>query len=243
MEQGVFEGMAGHDQHHWWYVARRSILESLIKRKIPLAENARILEIGCGTGHSLAMLGKFGYVEASEMDAGARAIASERLGRPVVDATLPELEGVVENRFNLIALLDVLEHVAEDGPALESIRTRLAAQGRLLLTVPAHPWMWTRHDTMAHHQRRYTKQSLREVLMKSGYRIELLSYYNSLLFPLAIVDRYVAKATGRESDSNAAPSAPLNALFREVFKLETQLVGRLPMPPGLSLLAIASAGQ
>ena len=114
MERIVYDRMAEIDQLHWWYRARREILSDLIERKIALPADARILEVGCGTGHNLAMLGQFGRVDAIEVDGAARAIASKRLGHAVMDAPLPGLPGVPDRSYDLIAILDVIEHIDED---------------------------------------------------------------------------------------------------------------------------------
>ena len=91
MDAQVYLRMAELDEHHWWFVARRQILRSLIEREVRPPKAAQILEIGCGTGHNLGMLGEFGRVEASELDEGARQLATSRLGRPVAAAALPDL--------------------------------------------------------------------------------------------------------------------------------------------------------
>src|SRR3546814_8803638 len=102
MERVVYDRMAELDSRHWWYRARRDILARLIERKVRLPSDARILEIGCGTGHNLAMLARFGTVDGIEIDAAARAVASERLGRPVGDAPLPALTGDEDGRYDQI---------------------------------------------------------------------------------------------------------------------------------------------
>jgi SAM-dependent methyltransferase len=114
MEREVFDRMAEQDSRHWWYVARRKILSGLIERDVPLPADARVLEIGCGTGHNFEMLGRFGRVDAIEIDDEARALASRRLGREVSTAPLPELTGIPDDTYHLIALLDVLEHIEDD---------------------------------------------------------------------------------------------------------------------------------
>ena len=91
MERVVFERMAEQDQHHWWFVARRRILAEVVRRVVQPPKRARVLEVGCGTGHNLAMLGEFGKLDACELDAIARGMASDRLGRPVLEARLPDL--------------------------------------------------------------------------------------------------------------------------------------------------------
>lgn len=241
MERIVYDRMAEIDGRHWWYRARREVLAALIAREIALAPGARILEIGCGTGHNLDMLGRFGTVDAVEMDDAARAVATERLGRPALMSTLPDLPGVATGAYDMVALLDVLEHVEEDRASLESIAARLKPGGRILLTVPAHPWMWSAHDVVNHHKRRYTKSGLRAVIEAAGLKVELLSYFNSLLFPLAAAARLAGRVTGKEDSDDRLPPAPVNKAFEFLFGLERYALGRVPFPPGVSLVAVASA--
>ncbi len=241
MERIVYDRMAELDSRHWWYRARREILADLIGRRIRLPENPRILEIGCGTGHNLVMLKRFGSVDAIEIDPAARAIASKRLGHAVMEAPLPALTGVEDRAYDLVAILDVLEHVEEDKAALESIARKLRPGGRILIAVPAHPWMWGVHDVVNHHKRRYTKKTLRAVVAAAGLKLEMLSWFNSLLFPLAAAARFAGKVRNKEDSDDKLPPRPLNALFQGIFALERYAIGRLPFPPGVSLVAIVSA--
>ena len=241
MERAVFDRMAEQDEVHWWYVARRHILHDLIAREAKLPADARILEIGCGTGHNFEMLRGFGRLDALEVDGEARALASRRLGHAVGDAPLPSLAGVPDGAYHLVALLDVLEHVDGDEAALRSIATKLAPGGRILITVPAYPWMWSAHDVAHHHKRRYSKRALRRVIEAAGLKPERIGYFNSLLFPLAAAVRIAGKLTGKSESDDKLPPRPLNALFRTIFGLERHLVGRLPLPAGVSLFAIIAA--
>ena len=238
MERVVFDRMAELDQLHWWFTARRRILEALIRRVVRPKKRARILEVGCGTGHNLAMLKKFGRVEASELDAPARALASKRLRRPVKEAKLPDLTMFERNGYDLIALLDVLEHVPDDLAALRAIHMRLKPGGALLLTVPANSWMWSAHDAAHHHFRRYSKKQLKALFVKSGLEVQLLSHFNSLLFPPIALARVLGKVTGKDSADDRLPLAPVNWLLDQLFGLERLLLGRLPMPFGVSLVAV-----
>lgn len=241
MERVVYDRMAELDELHWWYRARRDILASLIERRIGLPGDARILEIGCGTGHNVMMLKRFGEVDAIEIDEAARTIASERLGKPVGSAPLPELTGIADGAYDMIAILDVLEHVEADRNALESMARKLKPGGRILITVPAHPWMWSAHDVVNHHQRRYTKKALRTVVEQAGLKLEMMSYFNSLLFPLAAAARLAGRVSGKEDSDDTLPPGPVNKLFNFLFGLERHALGRVPFPPGVSLVAIASA--
>jgi SAM-dependent methyltransferase len=241
MERIIYDRMAELDQLHWWYTARRRVLSALIGREIKLPGNARILEIGCGTGHNVPMLRGFGAVDAVELDDDARSVASERLGMKVIGASLPELAGVEEGRYDLVALLDVIEHVEDDHAGLASIVRRLAPGGRVLITVPAHQWMWSAHDQLNHHHRRYSKKKFKALIVGAGLKIDRISYFNSLLFPVAVAARLAGKLTGRDATDDTLPPRPINRLFGTLFGAEAYLLGRVPLPPGLSLVAIASA--
>lgn len=240
MERVVFDRMAEQDEVHWWYVARRRVLKDLIAREAALPEGARLLEIGCGTGHNFGMLREFGRLDALEVDSEARALASRRLGHAVGDAPLPALTGVPDLHYHLIALLDVLEHVEEDQAALASIAAKLAPGGRILVTVPAYQWMWSAHDLAHHHKRRYSKRALRRTAEAAGLEVEKIGYFNSLLFPLAAAARLAGRIAGRTEGDDKIPPAPLNALFRGIFGLERHLIGRVSLPAGVSLFALLS---
>jgi SAM-dependent methyltransferase len=241
MERVVYEQMAELDQRHWWYRARREVLAALIRRSVRPPQSARILEIGCGTGHNLAMLGEFGKVDALELDEEARALAEKRLGREVMSAPLPELAGVRDRHYDLIGAFDVIEHIDDDRAALASIAARLKPGGRLVVTVPAHQWMWSAHDVVNHHKRRYSKRALKQLIEASPLRLEAIGHFNSLLFPVALAQRLASKLSGKEDADLKLPPAPVNTALERTFAAERHLIGRLPLPPGLSLFAVASA--
>lgn len=240
MERIVYDRMAELDERHWWYRARRDVLGELIRRRILLPNDARILEVGCGTGHNFQMLRQFGRLDAIEVDGAAREIASRRLGHAVMDASLPQLSDVPLHTYDMIAMLDVLEHIDDDRAALKALAQRLRPGGRLLITVPAHPWMWSAHDEVNHHKRRYTRRTLRAAIGDAGLKLEMLGWFNSLLFPLAAAARVAGRLTGKEDSDDKLPPGPVNKLFEAVFGLERYALGRVPLPPGVSLAAIVS---
>lgn len=241
MEREVYEAMAEHDERHWWYRARRQVIAELIRRKVPLPKDARLLEIGCGTGHNLPMLGEFGQVDALEVDPIARGMAEKRLGRMVLSSPLPALDGLPDDTYDIVAALDVVEHIPDDKAALEGIARVLKPGGKLLMTVPAHQWMWSAHDVVNHHRRRYSKRDFKRLVDQSPLQLESIGYLNSLLFPLAMAQRLASKLTGKEDANLAPPAEPINQLLERVFALERRVIGRIPLPPGLSLFAVASA--
>jgi SAM-dependent methyltransferase len=241
MERIVYDSMAALDQQHWWYRARREVLAALIRRAVDPRPGAELLEIGCGTGHNLTMLSAFGAVSALEVDPEARKVAEKRLGRPVLSAPLPELAGVPEGHFDVIGAFDVVEHIEDDQAAIAAIARRLKPGGKFIATVPAHQWMWSAHDVVNHHHRRYSLKGFRNLIEGSPLRLEKIGYFNSLLFPVAVAERMASKVRGKDDSDLTLPAAPLNTALERVFAAERHLIGRVPLPAGLSLFAVASA--
>jgi SAM-dependent methyltransferase len=241
MERIVYQQMAELDDRHWWYRARRRIIADLIRREARLPADAQILELGCGTGHNLAMLSGFGRVDGLELDDEARALSEKRLGRKVMSSPLPELAEVQDRHYDLIGAFDVIEHIDEDGDALGSIATKLKPGGTFVMTVPAHQWMWSAHDVVNHHKRRYSKRALKQLVDASPLKLKRIGYFNSVLFPLAVAERAASKMRGKGDADVKLPPAPLNLVLEKLFAVERYFVGRVPLPLGLSLFAVASA--
>lgn len=242
MDRAIYEHMADNAARHWWYVARRDIIDAFIARTAALPEEAAILELGAGTGHNLDMLARHGRVTGAELDEAARDVCYDQSGRRLVDARLPGLEGLNE-QYDMVALLDVLEHVEEDSAALAGIRRVLKPGGKLLLTVPAYQWLWSQHDTAHHHFRRYTRARLIKLAAKQGYHCRAASYFNTMLFPLVATARFAEKL-GRDPGKDVdLPAMPLNRALQNVFGIERHLVGRLPLPFGVSIIAMFEIGK
>lgn len=241
MERAAYDRMAEIDGVHWWFTARRRIIAALIERQAPPPPGARILEVGAGTGSNLALLQRYGAVDAIEPDDAARALASKRSGIAVKGGLLPDGVALVDGAYALIAMLDVLEHIPGDRETLAALAAKLAPGGRMLVTVPAMPWLWSAHDVAHHHQRRYTARGLRRLFEASGYRVRHLTYFNSILFPLVVAARGVGRITGREGGDDALPPPLVNALLDRTFGLERHWVARRSLPFGVSLGIVAEA--
>ena len=244
MERRVYGRMAEIEDRHWWFLGRRRILRETLARCVSLPPEARLLEAGCGTGGNLAMLADFGRVSAFEPDAEARRHADAKGPFEVRDGRLPEEIPYPADGFDLVCAFDVLEHVDDDLGSLRAMARRLRPGGWLLLTVPAFPFLWSRHDETHHHKRRYVKRQLLERARKAGVTPVCVTYYNSLLFPLIAGVRLCKKLLGADDadgdgDDEAMPPRPLNRLLATVFAWERHLIGRIPLPAGVSLLMLA----
>ena len=238
MDARIYAEMAALEQRHWWFAARRKILDQLISA-LPLPADAQILEAGCGTGGNLAMLARHGRVYGMEANAQALELAVAKGAGQIAAGRLPDAIPFANQMFDLIALLDVMEHLDEDAAALRALRARLKPDGWLLLTVPAYPFLWSRHDELHHHKRRYVARGLRAVIEGAGYRVQYLSYFNTWLFPLIAAVRLVNPGSGENSGGLAMPNKFANALLTQIFASERWLLGRVVLPAGVSLLALA----
>ncbi len=242
MNPNAYVEMANTESSHWWFTGRRAVLSSLIA-DLRLSREAKILEIGCGTGGNLDMLSAFGAVSGLEMDAAARAMAARKTDcRFYIRAGFcPTDIPFTEERFNLVCLFDVLEHIEEDVKTLAALPELLTKDGHVLLTVPAYAWLWGVHDEHLHHKRRYSATELRTKIAAAGLRVERMSYFNTLLFPLALVARLKDRLFSSVAASGTAiPAAPVNTMLTEIFSAERHLLKRTSLPFGVSLLALLS---
>jgi len=242
MERRVYERMAEIDRDHWWFVGRRKILTALIERFRPKAGPLRILEVGCGTGSNIAMLQQFGSVDAVEPDDRARAFAAKRTGIAIKGGYLPEVP-LEDSYYDLIVLLDVLEHIPDDRAALIALRPKLRPGGRLLLAVPAMPGLWSGHDIAHHHQRRYTAETLEAVVRAAGFRKVHRAAFNTLLLPAIVGVRWLNRLLGREGgDEDRIPPRLVNRMLGLLFGAERHAAVRGLFPAGVSLALVAEAG-
>lgn len=247
MEAHLYEEMARVEEHHWWFRGRRAVILAVMRRHLEPRPSRRILDVGCGTGGNLAALRQFGQVEGLDHSEEALRYCRERLGPDFLlhRGALPE--GLPPGRFDVVTALDVLEHLPDAVGALRALRQALEPTGVLVCAVPAFPFLWSAHDEVHHHQRRYTLALLRQQLAEAGLRLRWSSYFNSLLFPpIAAVRLWQRLGTRRRavrSDVEAGGPAWSNRLLEAVFSAERFLVPRFPLPAGVSLLALASPGD
>jgi SAM-dependent methyltransferase len=228
------------EETHWWFTVRRRIVVDEIARSLP--PDARLLlEVGCGTGSLLPELEAMGDgitamgIEPSE---AARAVATGA-GHRVEPGSFEELP-VGERSVDALVALDVLEHCPDDDAALVEAARVVRPGGLLFLTVPAMPSLWSPHDEANRHFRRYDRTQLADVVSAHDFEVERVTYFNTLLLPLAYGAKAGARAINRRGAVGARlPWGPLNNALGAVFGLEVTWLRAYSLPLGVSLMLSA----
>jgi len=233
------------DDRHWWFAARRRIVMELLSGALgpggPAAgRRLRLLDIGCGAGATLRELARFGDAYGVDAEPGEVEAARRRSGRDVRLGRLPEPIPFEDESFDVVTLLDVLEHTDDDAASLATVARLLRPGGLLLCTVPAYRFLWSEHDVMNEHRRRYTRPVLRTRLEAAGFSVRKISYYNTFLFPpIAAVRLLRARRKPGGGPDLGEVAAPLNGILRGVFAAERHWLRLGSFPFGVSVLAIA----
>ena len=240
MDRAAFTHMAATETTHWWFVGRRAVIDALLDG-VDLPPSGAILEVGCGTGGNLASLARRGRIQAFDPHIDALAFARERHpGVEIRQGALPNELPYEKGAFDLVAALDVLEHVEDDQQSAEALVQLTSPGGWLLVTVPAHQALWGSHDRRLHHRRRYGRDQLLDLFAPLDIQLERLTPFNIVLSPLAAVYRVAERALGLDlGNQERTPPRALNGVLASAFSYEAALVRRrLPIPFGLSYAAI-----
>jgi SAM-dependent methyltransferase len=228
------------EDQHWWYRGRRTVLERVLT-DLRLPARARILDAGCGSGRNMVEFARHGTVTGIELSDTSVALARERGAGDVIEGSVLDMPFEADS-FDLAASLDVIEHLQDDLQALRELRRVVAPGGSLLVTVPAYQWLWSGHDEINHHFRRYTRRSLQRIGEQAGWHQVRTTYFNSLLLPAAILLRVLDRFSRKTTESSLdlwVPPAPVNWLLERPLALEAAMIGRGGrIPAGLSLLAV-----
>jgi SAM-dependent methyltransferase len=235
------------EQSYWWYVARRRIVmaqvEDILKsREYSVSGRPRLLDYGCGTGLNLVYLAELG--DAYGVDISAMAIDFCRK-RGIKDVTRIDAEYELDksnpfgDSFDVVTMLDVLEHIPDDEFALKSMSKWLRPGGILLVTVPAHEFLWSGEDYVSGHRRRYSRRSLIQVFHKAGYKVLKLTYLNFFLFPLqvaAILWNRMLNPRSMYATSLVPLPQGVNSVLASIMSLEARLTRKCSLPIGGSIL-------
>jgi trans-aconitate methyltransferase len=250
MQSPQFELHADIEQRHWWFVARRQILTSVINAVLPPSPATTIVDVGCGTGANLGSLAE--QYDCVGIDSSSQAIRLAKRRFPQVQfihGQAPRDLSHVMDRARLVLLTDVLEHVADDFLLLSDLLAASAPATYFLLTVPADRSLWSQHDETFGHYRRYDQNRFEQIWRGLNIRPLLVSHYNCRLYPLVKMvrwwNRWRGRPTGLVGTDFQMPGPRVNSALTRVFAGERhRLVGlargtaRRSYRRGVSLIAL-----
>jgi len=241
METREYEIMYRAEQSHWWYQGMAAITKSVLDVFYAPGSGLAILDAGCGTGAGLLFLSQYGSVIGLDISSDALRFCAGRGCTEVVGASVMALP-FRDETFDLVTSFDILYFEGiHDETALKETARVLRPGGRLLIRVPAFDWLRGAHDAKVSTAHRYTSKELAGKLGKSGFEIELLSYANMILFPIALLKRFTEKwCLAPQQDSDIALNVgAFSGLLRKCLVLESKLIRFWCFPFGLSVVAVA----
>lgn len=243
MEATLYDELHRVEQTHWWFRARRRIVWSLVERYMQggrTGQRLKICELGCGTGGNLVEMADKHDVTGVECSPHALAFARQKLGDRVICGRLPNEVDLPPGSYDVVLLTDVLEHIEDDAASARTTLRLLQPGGIVVATVPAYQWLYSPRDKHHHHFRRYGKRQFAALWPQSIAETVLLSHYNMFLFAPAAAARLASKLLSNENEPGdlAVPPRIVNSFLSRVMGSETHLLGRVPLPFGLSLVAV-----
>jgi len=217
----------------WWMRGRTDIILELIKNR---PRDNKICDIGSGTGLIADEIKKRGFKNIFTTDASSKALSFlKEKGFKTKKMVLPQI--TLKETFDLVLLLDVLEHVEEDQATLNNLQSIIKPDGEIIITVPAFQFLWSSKDEEVWHKRRYSKSELKQRLLRAGYKIKYLTYYNFFLFLPAVI---FSKLNRKRKKINRY-STKQDKIFYPIFSMERNFIKRhFHFPFGVSLLAVVA---
>jgi SAM-dependent methyltransferase len=239
MESSEYAKLAAFENKYWWHVGRRSIVARQIAKLNRQQHQLNILNVGSGTGGTVELLAKHGKVlNIDRSEEAVRLMQQSGYEAFQMDGANPPLEN---DQFDLVAALDVLEHIQEDETALQEWRRLLKPGGYVLLTVPAYQWLWSGHDVSLGHFRRYSASQLEKLVRAAGLEMCKRSYAITFSFPLIVTFRLLQKLLRPAVPKSSYVELPaiINSLFIGILRIESFFLGAFNFPFGTSVLVVA----
>lgn len=239
MELSEYKKMYEIEDTHWWFSAKRQYIDIVLKKFFKNKSGLKILDVGCGTGAVIEYL-RFKNQQAMGIDASSIAVDYCRQKNLPVEKSEAHKTKFSEEVFDVVLALDLLEHLENPEEAIKEMKRILKQGGLLIITVPAHQFLWSYHDVSLHHKKRCDKDSLAD-LFKGGFFIELISWIHALILPPVIIIRLRNKLMGLDSGSDVKQNGKIvNLIMKFLYVFELGFFNIFNyLPFGLSLIIVA----
>jgi SAM-dependent methyltransferase len=236
MERKVYERHIKNQKNHWWFSVRRNLISSFIGR-YSNKKKLKILDYGCGSGTNIVSLTRFGRVYAYEKDKKTADYLISCYKKNKKVSIIKKLNNSI--KYDYILLADVLEHIRDDELALKKLKKLLNSDGKILITVPAYNFLFSKKDVVLKHFRRYGYYEIKNLVSKN-FNILRITFFNTLLFlPIALITiilkflriDYIDKVEN-------TPNKFLNYLLYSIFRFELIFLKYVDFPFGVSIIMV-----
>lgn len=241
------DGLDGHlefENKHFWFVARKEFLLSRFQKYIDA--QSRGIDIGAGTGNVTGYLISKGYknICVGEMHGRGLDYARRYVSKELYQFDIQKV--TFDDEFDFVCLFDLLEHIEEEeeNVVLRNVHRMLHKQnGKIIITAPAHKFLWSLYDNVAHHKRRYTKRHLREKLIKNGFEIIEMKHFFMFITPLLFIRAILNPDRGEDYTGYRAEDSITNPFINKILlwlcRKENKFIDFLPNLFGGSLCVVA----
>jgi SAM-dependent methyltransferase len=245
MDISQFKLHAKIEDIHWWFRARRQIIFDQLKEYVPTGKGKVVAEIGCGTGGNLKLLKDHYQVIGVDTSPEAVRYAMERVNCKIFLSDFRDALFESWGDLDAVVLADVLEHISDHKTFIRDLVTYLRPGAVLVITVPAHQWIWSQHDVILGHKRRYSAKGLRSLWENLPVTELTFSPFNCILSPIIFLYRLLRfGGHGPGCSDLYLPSPVVNDVLYKIFSAERPFLKLFPLPWGVSYLAtLKKVGQ
>lgn len=245
MQEVVYHTNYKVENEYFWFLARNEIFSKVIKNVTDLKDGDNVVDIGCGTGGFASVLNKRFNVACLDMEQLALDYCKKR---GLEDLTLGTTKDLINSgrKFKAAFMMDVIEHIEDDQDVVNDVYEIIEPGGWFIAAVPAYQWLWSEHDEVHMHYRRYKKSNFKKLFKNAGFEIRFDSYINSFLFPPVVLKRFLDKIMGvKKKKDEPVDEVPefLNKIFLKIFSSESTLLPAFKFPFGLSILLVAQKAK
>jgi SAM-dependent methyltransferase len=223
------------EEKNWWFKARRDLITAYLKK----TKVRKILDIGCGAGGTLEHLRSNGFYEACGIDISKNALQRCKQKKLCVFPMSADNMRFKNNSFDALIAADILEHMLDDDKTLSEWHRVLRPGGYLILFVPAFMHLWSKHDTLNHHTKRYTLPELVNRCKNKRFSVIKSTYWNFMLYPARLILTQLTGAFNSEAMNFPDVPAVINQPLHFMLGIENSLIlkgGRFPF--GISCFAV-----
>ena len=233
MQKEVYKRHINNYSDHWWFQARKKILETVIKKNIS-KKNINILDFGSGSGVNIKMLSKYGHVNIYE----PHTITRKYLRKKFNSKKFSVINKYIERKYDLILLADVLEHIKDDKRIVKKLNKTLKKNGFILITVPSYKILFSKKDLILGHYRRYSKTEILN-LFRNFKKVKLTFFNSILFFPISFIILFFKfLRIDFIDDVEKSPNKIVNFILFKIFTIEKRLINHCNLPFGISMLGL-----